>query len=218
MLIPSSSCKLLVRFLRSYNFVVRLKNIVIFRPWCSCTVLFRASVDSSWWIVKCSTTTDRPRSFCVQASLHSRGVHHRTKKNTSLRFQEVTTWSACICKRSSKSIQMEVLVWSSPLGKWVEPSCDELLVLFPFVCSLFLFIALIESIVLYKLYGIKDFDHCSWSTSLRARLALKNLQLSLLWNFDGSCILFSNIGKSRSLKWHKIRDVSSLIAKFYGKH
>jgi hypothetical protein len=70
--------------------------------------------------------------------------------------------------RSSKSIQMEVLMWSSPLGKWAEPSCDELLILFPFVCSLFLFIALIELIVLYKLYGMKDFDHCSWSTSLRA--------------------------------------------------
>jgi hypothetical protein len=41
---------------------------------------------------------------------------------------------------------------------------------------------------------------------------------SLLWKFDGSCILFSYIGKSRSLKWHKIRDVSSLIAKSYGKH
>jgi hypothetical protein len=51
-----------------------------------------------------------------------------------------------------------------------------------------------------------------------SQLALKNLQLSLLLKFDGSCILFSYIGKSRSFKWNKIRDVSSLIAKSYGKH
>ncbi len=51
-----------------------------------------------------------------------------------------------------------------------------------------------------------------------SQLALKNLQLSLLLQFDGSCILFSCIGKSRSLQWHKIRVVSSLIAKSYGKH
>jgi len=55
--------------------------------------------------------------------------------------------------------------------------CDYLLIdiwAFCFPPSLFAFslifinITLIELIVLYGLYGIKDFDHCSWSTSLRA--------------------------------------------------
>jgi hypothetical protein len=50
MLIPSSSCKLFVRFLGSNNFMVRLKNITIFCPQCSCVVLFWAWVDSSWWV------------------------------------------------------------------------------------------------------------------------------------------------------------------------
>ncbi len=30
--------------------------------------------------------------------------------------------------RSFKSIQMEVLVWTSPLGKWAKSSCDKLFV------------------------------------------------------------------------------------------
>jgi hypothetical protein len=55
--------------------------------------------------------------------------------------------------------------------------CDYLLIeiwAFCFPPSLFAFslifitIALIELIVLHGLYGIKDFDHYSWSTSLRA--------------------------------------------------